>query len=135
QLNIKSFSQSRRTLINTALLILSLGVFATVIFSLIPGFLLSVFGNEYVAVSYLLWKLGFVMTVLALLTVILQVSALYNPVRTLLICAFGFIALMVSVAGNHETPERLVSTILLVFATILSVGIINLYWTYHSEQK
>lgn len=134
-LNVKGLSRSTRHLAQTASYIALAATLALGVFTIVPGFILSFFGNEYRSIAYLLPWLGVVMTLVSFITLSYQVGAFYAPVRTALLGVIGFCGLLAAVLGHHATPKELVSTIIVLFATILLIGVVNLIWIYSREQK
>lgn len=132
-LSTASLRQSSKNLARTLGLILLAAAGAITMFAIMPGFILSFFGDSYQSVDYLLVRLGIMMTLVSLITLVYQVCAFYRPTLTALFASAGFGGLLYFVSQHHNTPVQLISTISLVFATILLIGAVNLMWMYKND--
>lgn len=134
-LNLGSFRKSMPVFVRTTGLILLSSMAGTFVLYLMPRFLLGIFGESYQAQSDILYRLGIIMSLLALMCLALQVSAFYRPLSTALIVVTGFMALVLSIQDSHQTIESIVSTITVVFASILTIGAIQLVSIYIHDKS
>lgn len=129
-LNIKSLAGNRAELVKTSAMVLVVVGASIVVLAAASTQLLQAFGKDYTAMSYLMVRLGVMMSLVAGISLTAQVGAFYAPVRTALICLAGLSALVAAVMKDHDTLTSFVSTMTGVFATIALVGILQIIWIY-----
>ncbi len=134
-LNIKSLAANRVELVKTSAMVLAVAGASIAVLAATSSQLLQIFGKDYRTMSYLMIRLGIMMSLVAAISLAVQVGAFYAPVRSALICLAGFLALIAAVMKNHDTLASFVSTMTAVFATIALVGILQIIWIYnHGKQ-
>lgn len=134
-LDTKSLASSQREFLRTTTMVLVVVIASSVFLAVLASPLLKIFGAEYVSMDYLMLPLAIVMSLIALITLTLQVSAFYAPFRASVICLLGLIGLVFAVMFRHGELSTLVSTINSVFVTILVVGILLIIWTYNRGSR
>ena len=134
-LNIKSLVANKSELAKTSAMVLIVAGASIAVLAAVSSQLLQIFGKDYRAMSYLMVRLGIMMSLVATISLASQVGAFYAPVRTAVICLAGFLVLAIAVMKNHATLASFVSTMTAVFATIALVGILQIIWIYnHGSQ-
>ncbi len=134
-LNIKNPASSREQFAKTATMIVLVSIVSIVGLDAFASKLLQIFGNDYPSMSYLLPKLGVMMSVVAGITLSLQVSAFYAPLRTAFISVAGLVALVAAVINRHASLTSFTSTMTAVFVTILFIGVLQVIWIYSHGLK
>lgn len=134
-LNIKSLAANRSELIKTSTMVLVVAGASILVLAAASSQLLQIFGKDYKSMSYLMVRLGIMMSLVAAISLAIQVGAFYSPVRSALICLVGFVALVAAVMKNHASLVSFVSTMTAVFATIALVGILQLIWIYNHGSR
>jgi O-antigen/teichoic acid export membrane protein len=134
-LNTANLAKSKSILLRTSGMVFLVIFGSLIILSLFPRQLLSIFGNEYTAISYLLWRLGIMMSLVAGLGLMLQIGSLYNPLRTAIISLSGLVVLVGAVIVRHQTPLIFVSTITSIFAIMFSISLLQVIWIYSYGAK
>ncbi len=125
---------SRKVLFRTSGMVLSCGLFGTAVFALFPRPLLSIFGSQYTSFAYLLWRLGVLMALLSLITLLLQVSAFYRSKQTALICLAALGGLIALVMSHHQSPRAMVSALTWGFAIIVVISLVQIWQVYGYKQ-
>jgi O-antigen/teichoic acid export membrane protein len=134
-LDIAGLAKNRTVLLKTSVMVFLVGALSITVLATAPRQLLGIFGGSYQQMSYLLWRLGILMSLVAAISLVMQVGAFYAPARTAVITIAGFLALLVGIVHSHGTPAAFVSTIMAVFATIALVGILQIIWTYNHGSR
>lgn len=133
-LDIKRLAAKRAELGKTSAMVIAACLVSLLVLAAVPSQLLQIFGKDYPAVGYLMLRLGLLMSLASLITLVVQVSVFYAPLRTAVLCFVGLLALIVAVMKNHLTLASFVSTIIAVFVTILIVGVLQIIWIYNRGQ-
>lgn len=127
--------KSRPLVLRTGLMVIAIALCSVVFFRLFPRPLLGIFGQPYTQLSYLLWRLGILMSLVAGITLVCQVGAFYAPLKTMLITAGGLLLLIAAVVSHHHSLTNFVSAIMTVFLIILVAGVMQVVWIYRSGQR
>lgn len=132
-LNIKSLAANRVELIKTSAMVLAVAGASVAILVDASSQLLQIFGKDYTTMSYLMVRLGVMMSLVAVISLAAQVGAFYAPVRSAFICLAGFLALIAAVMKNHDTFSSFVSSMTVVFAAVALVAILQIIWLYNHD--
>lgn len=133
-LNPKSIRKSLSYVKKAVLFIMLASAVSLTVLIFIPEFALSLFGPQYITIAPIMWVFGINMLLLCLFLASSQIAVLYQPGLTLAIC-LGLLALLLgAVSFSHSSTLAIISIIASVYATILLVAIVPLYYRLLGER-
>lgn len=133
-LDMQNARDSKKPFLKTLFMVLIVCIGATAIFTLVPSFMLSLLGPSYDDIAHLLWRFAVMFSLISVVTLILQVNAFYRPLQTGFLACLTLPVLLVGIMHGHETVTMLISTITIIFGSILCISLLQGIKIYHDKK-